>query len=224
MDHGAWQLFGNLSSAFLSKSQEKDWHDCSQSCCTPMPLEVQVAQASIYTHTAYGWMAPSWMAPGWTTHCRHHLGHHELMNSWNSKWAPIWDTLTSLPGRSKNGLWERLANHQSCGARHADNIGPSFLSYQEHCCTRKKKHIGPSFFPAQNTLASRAGKSVVFFRSEVYLNAPWITHVLLSPKVRSRADETHTAFADVRLVYVKPSFLDERPNSHLTRSISGGPY
>ena len=164
MDHGAWQLFGNLSSAFLSKSQEKDWHDCSQSCCTPMPLEVQVAQASIYTHTAYGWMAPSWMAPGWTTHCRHHLGHHELMNSWNSKWAPIWDTLTSLPGRSKNGLWERLANHQSCGARHADNIGPSF-------------------FPAQNTLASRAGKSVVFFRSQVYLNAPWIIHVKIPGKM-----------------------------------------
>ena len=135
----------------------------------------------------------------------HPLGNPELMNSGISKWAPIWDTLTSLPGRSKNGLWERLANHGSCGARHADNIGPPSLS-------------------RQNELASRAGKSSLFFRIGFYLTPPRINQANLSPKLRSRADETHTAFADVRLVYVKPPFLDEPPNSHHARSISGGPY
>ena len=83
----------------------------------------------------------------------HHLGHPELMNSRISKLASICDTKMNLPGRSKNGLRERLANDGSCGARHAHNIGPPLFS-------------------SQNELASRAGKSVVFFRSEVYLNAP----------------------------------------------------
>ena len=64
----------------------------------------------------------------WGEPLGHHLGHPELMSKLVSKLAPIWDTKTSLPGRSKNVLWERLANHGSCGARHADNIGPSFFA------------------------------------------------------------------------------------------------
>jgi hypothetical protein len=75
----------------------------------------------------------------------HHLGHPELMNSWISKLASIWDTKMNLPGRSKNGLWERLANDGSCGARHAHNIGPPLFS-------------------GQNELASRAGKTPFFLR------------------------------------------------------------
>ena len=88
------------ASAFLSKSQleEKDWHDCSQSCCTPMPSEVQVAQASIYTCTAYGWMAAGWMAPGWTTGWLHW--------KWN-QWL-AWEVCAGLPLQMccyKNAFW-----------------------------------------------------------------------------------------------------------------------
>ena len=45
----------------------------------------------------------------------------------------------------KNWLRDPLANQGSCGARHADNIGPPFFS-------------------SQNELASRAGKSSCFFQ------------------------------------------------------------
>ena len=104
--------------------------------------------------------------------------------------APIWDAKRSLPGRSENGLWEPLANQGSCGAMHADNIGPAI-------------------FLSQNELASRAGKTPFFFRIGFFPTSPRINQANLSSKLRSRAEETHIVFSDVRLVYVKPSFMCE---------------
>ena len=104
--------------------------------------------------------------------------------------APIWDAKRSLPGRSENGLWEPLANQGSCGAMHADNIGPAiFLSHNE--------------------LASRAGKTPFFFRIGFFPTSPRINKANLSSKLRSRADETHIVVPGVRFAYVKPSFMCE---------------
>ena len=120
----------------------------------------------------------------------HHLGHPELMNSRISKLASIWDTKMNLPGRSKNGLRERLANDGSCGARHAHNIGPPFFS-------------------GQNELASHASKTHFFAELVFVPTSPRIIQANLSSKLRSHAGETHIVFSHVRLVYVKPSFMCE---------------
>ena len=104
--------------------------------------------------------------------------------------APIWDAKRNLPGRSENGLWEPLANQGSCGATHADIIGPVI-------------------FFRQNELASRAGNTLFFCRIGFFRTSPRINQANLSSKLRSRADETHIVVSGVRLVYVKPSFMCE---------------
>ena len=104
--------------------------------------------------------------------------------------APIWVAKRNLPGRSENGLWEPLAKQGSCGATHAAIIG----------------HV---IFFGQNERASRAGKTHFFSRIGFFPTTPRINQANLSSKLRSRANKTHIVFSDVRLVYVKPSFMCE---------------
>jgi hypothetical protein len=80
-----------------------------------------------------------------------HLCHPQLMNSWISKMAPIWDAKRNPPGRSGNGLWEPLANQGSNGPAHADIIGPAI-------------------FFSQNELASRAGKTIFLLHNWFFPN------------------------------------------------------
>jgi hypothetical protein len=52
-------------------------------------------------------------------------------------------------------------------------------------------------------------KTSFFFRIGFFPASPRINQANLSSKLRSRAEETHIVFSDVRLVYVKPSFMCE---------------
>jgi hypothetical protein len=71
------------------------------------------------------------------------------------------------------------------------------------------RHHWARHFFSQNELASRAGKTPFFFRIDFFPTSPRINQANLSSKLRSRAEETHMVFSDVRLVYVKPSFMCE---------------